>query len=113
MTLLVKGGDGSIVRNWRPICLQNTIYKLYSGAIARRIADWAISSNAILPTQKGFLPYDWCVKHSFILRSLINDSRRNKRNILLAWLDLRDAFSSVSHELTTNDVENRPLWQDT
>eukprot|EP00731_Ephydatia_muelleri_P036820 Em0330g3a len=99
VTLLPKGGDGSIIRNWRPICLQNNIYKLYSGAIARRIADWAISSGAILPSQKGFLPYDGCVEHSFVLRSLINDSRRRKRNILLAWLDLRDAFGSVSHEL--------------
>ena len=62
-------------------------------------ADWAISTGAILPSQKGFLPYDGCAVHSFVLRSLINDSRRAKRNILLAWLDLRNAFGSVSHEL--------------
>ena len=99
VTLLPKGGDGSIVRNWRPICLQNTIYKLYSASIARRIADWAISSNAILPSQKGFLPYDGCAEHSFILRSILNDSRRARRNVLIAWLDLRDAFGSVSHDL--------------
>ncbi|KAL5510064.1 hypothetical protein EMCRGX_G005537 [Ephydatia muelleri] len=99
VTLLPKGGDCTAVRNWRPICLQKTIYKLYSATIARRIADWAITSNAILPSQKGFLPYDGCVEHSFILRSILDDSRRSKRNVLVAWLDLRDAFGSVSHEL--------------
>ena len=99
VTLLPKGGDANVVRNWRPICLQKTIYKLYSGTLARRIADWAISSGATLPTQKGFLPYDGCAEHSFVLRSILNDSRRAKRNVLVAWLDLRDAFGSVSHEL--------------
>ena len=29
VTLLPKGRDGSIVRNWRPICLQNTICKCH------------------------------------------------------------------------------------
>ena len=73
--------------------------QLYSATIARRVADWAISSGAILPTQEGFLPYDGCAEHSFIMRSVLNDSRRSKHNLLLAWLDLRDAFGSVSHEL--------------
>ena len=99
VTLLPKGGDPMAVRNWRPICLQKTIYKLYSAAIARRIADWAITAGSILPSQKGFLPYDGCAEHSFVLRSALNDSRRRKRNIVLAWLDLRDAFGSVSHDL--------------
>ena len=99
VTLLPKGGDGMVVRNWRPICLQQTIYKLYSAAIARHVADWAITSNAILPSQKGFLPYDGCAEHSFILRSMLDHSRRSKRNIVAIWLDLRDAFGSISHEL--------------
>eukprot|EP00731_Ephydatia_muelleri_P013789 Em0007g1099a len=99
VTLLPKGGDPMVVRNWRPICLQKTIYKLYSAAIARRIADWAITSGSILPTQKGFLPYDGCAEHSFVLRSALNDSRRRRQNIVLAWLDLRDAFGSVSHDI--------------
>eukprot|EP00731_Ephydatia_muelleri_P013878 Em0007g1188a len=61
--------DGAILST--SVVPPNTIYKLYSGAIARRIADWAISSNAILPTQKGFLPYDWGVKQGCPLSSLL------------------------------------------
>ena len=99
VTLLPKGGDTAVIRNWRPICLQKTVYKLYSATIARRLADWAIETGAILPTQKGFLPYDGCAEHSFILRSILDHSRRRKHNLLAAWLDLRDAFGSVSHEL--------------
>ena len=60
--LIHKGGDEASVRNWRPICLQKTIYKLYSALIARRIADWAISSGAFSPAQKGFLLFDGCAE---------------------------------------------------
>ena len=58
MTLIHKGGDETAVRNWRPICLQKTVYKQYSALIVRHIADWAISSGAFSPAQKGFLPFD-------------------------------------------------------
>ena len=87
------------IHNWRPISLQLTLYKLYSAIIARRIASWAIETKAVSPAQKGFLTYDGCAQHNFLLRSVMLEARRNKRNLLLAWLDLRDAFGSVPHDL--------------
>ena len=92
-------GDTSIIRNWRLISLQLTVCKLYSALIARQIASWAISSSTLSPAQKGFLAYDGCTEHNFLLRSMITNSRRRKRNLLLTWLDLIEAFSSVSHNL--------------
>eukprot|EP00731_Ephydatia_muelleri_P013793 Em0007g1103a len=99
VTLIHKGGDVTSVRNWRPICLQLTLYKLYTAIIARRIASWAMETRAFSPAQKGFLAYDGCAEHNFLLRSMMLEARRNKRNLLLAWLDLRDAFGSVPHDL--------------
>ena len=99
VTLIHKGGDVTSVRNWRPICLQLTLYKLYTALIARRVASWATVTSAFSPAQKGFLTFDGCVEHNFLLRSILTDSRRRKRDLLLAWLDLRDAFGSVSHQL--------------
>ncbi|KAL5509843.1 hypothetical protein EMCRGX_G005280 [Ephydatia muelleri] len=99
VTLIHKGGDVTSIRNWRPICLQLTLYKLYSAIIARRIASWAMEANAFSPAQKGFLAYDGCAEHNFLLRSVMVEARRNKRNLLLAWLDLKDAFGSVPHDL--------------
>ncbi|KAL5510004.1 hypothetical protein EMCRGX_G005468 [Ephydatia muelleri] len=87
-----QGGDVTSVRNWRPI-------KLYSAIIARRIATWAMETKAFSPAQKDFLAYDGCAEHNFLLRSVMLEARRSKRNLLLAWLDLRDAFGSVPHDL--------------
>ena len=97
--LIHKGGETTSVRNWRPICLQLTLYKLYTAILANRIASWAIQYSAFSPAQKGFLAYDSCAEHNFVLQAILTDSRRSKRDLMLAWLDLRDAFGSVPHEL--------------
>ena len=105
VTLIHKGGDTATIRNWRPISLQVTIYKLYSALIARRIASWAIATQAFSSAQKGFLAFDGCAEHNFILRSMMTDARRSKRDLLLTWLDLRDAFGSVPHELLLSTMK--------
>ena len=45
--------------------------------------------------QKGFLPYEGCFEHTFLLRSCLEDVRRQKRKIGVAWLDLENAFGLV------------------
>eukprot|EP00731_Ephydatia_muelleri_P034304 Em0054g27a len=87
------------MRNWRPISLQLTCYKLYAAIIARRIASWATETSSFSWSQKGFLAYDGCSEHNFLLRSILGDSRRKKRNVILAWLDIKEAFPSISHHL--------------
>jgi len=67
-------GEESDLGNWRPICLQNTLYKIYAATIARRIADWALEENVINTAQKGFLPYEGCFEHTFLLRSCMEDA---------------------------------------
>lgn len=109
VVLIHKGGDVASVQNWRPISLQLTLYKLYSGIIARRIATWATETLAFSAAQKGFLAFDGCAEHNFLLRSMMTDSRRRKRNLLLAWLDLRDAFGSVPHHLMLSTMERLGL----
>ena len=63
--------------------------------IARRIANWGMDEKVINTVQKGFLPYEGCFEHTFLLRSCLEDARRRKRKIGVAWLDLENAFGSV------------------
>ncbi|KAL5509939.1 hypothetical protein EMCRGX_G005389 [Ephydatia muelleri] len=97
------------MRNWRPISLQLTCYKLYAAIIARRIASWATETSSFSWSQKGFLAYDGCSEHNFLLRSILGDSRRKKRNVILAWLDIKEAFPSISHHLMLFLMERRGL----
>ena len=97
--LLYKKGDEGIPSNWRPISLQSAIYKIYAAVWAKRLASWATEAGAISPSQKGFVPGEGCLEHSFLARSLMEDARRNKRPLHLVWFDLRNAFGSVPHRL--------------
>ena len=51
-------------------------------------------------TQKGFLPnVAGCIEHSATLAEAIRNARRHKKNIVVNWLDLANAFGSVRHSL--------------
>jgi len=66
--------------------------------ITRRIANWTLEENVIHTAQKGFLPYKGCFEHTFLLRSCMKDTRRRKRRLGIAWLDLQNAFGSFPTE---------------
>ena len=102
-------GDEKDLKNWRPICLQNTIYKIYAATIAKRIACWAIDGDVINTAQKGFLPYEGCFEHTFLLRLCLEDARRRKRKIGVAWLDLENAFGSVPTKHLLGSMEELGL----
>lgn len=77
--------------------MQPTIYKIYAAILARRLATWTIDEKKISNSQKGFLPFEGCLEHSFLLQSVFEDSKRRKRNARVVWLDLKNAFGSVPY----------------
>ena len=94
--LIYKKGDEGIPSSWRPISLRSAIYKIYAATWAKRLAEWATKVGAISPSQKGFVPGEGCLEHSFLVRSMVEDAWRR---LHLVWFDLRNAFGSVPHQL--------------
>ena len=97
--LIHKSGDEAVPGNWRPISLQPTIYKIFAAVMAKRLATWAVMGGKISACQKGFLPMEGCSEHSFIMESVMSDAKRRRKDVRIMWLDLRNAFGSVSHDL--------------
>ena len=97
--LIHKGEDPSVLDNWRPIALQNTLYKVYAAVVAGRISAWAMEEGIMSTSQKGFLPMEGCLEHNHLMSSVLQDSRRRKRPIVLSWLDLKDAYGLVPHHI--------------
>ena len=73
--------------------------------MARRLASYAIREKKISSTQKGFLPTDGCAEPTFLMESLLSDSKRRRKTLRIAWLDLRNAFGSVPHALLWEMME--------
>ena len=95
--LIYKKGDPADVSNFRPIALMSCIYKLLMGIMAKRLTRWSIDAGILSPEQKSARPTEGCYEHTYILKSLVGQARRNKKKLALAWLDIRNAFGSVLH----------------
>ena len=97
--LIPKGGDPKDVKNWRPINLQDCIYKLYAALWANKITKWAIKTGVASKSQKGFMPVNGCHEHLFLAQSILHSTRRSKKSLYMTYYDLKNAFGSISHEL--------------
>ena len=60
--LVYKKGDESVSKNWRPISLQPTVYKIMAAVLAKRLASWAITNNKISTSLKDS-PYKLLCKY--------------------------------------------------
>ncbi|CAB4028427.1 Hypothetical predicted protein, partial [Paramuricea clavata] len=96
--LIYKKGSSDDPSNFRPIALMLCIYKLFTSILAARISNFAINKDLISNEQKSAKPSEGCHEHSYTLQSVVADCKRNYKNCFLAWLDLRNAFGSISHD---------------
>lgn len=97
--LIHKKGDPRQPTNWRPICLQPTIYKLYSGLLAHRLSRWLEGNDRLPMAQKGFRAFNGCHEHNFMATTLLDQTRRQHRKLYQVWYDLRNAFGSLPQQL--------------
>jgi hypothetical protein len=84
------------INNWRPISLQPTIYKIFSGILASRLRTWAATRHLISPEQKA-VASNGCTEHNFLLDSLASHAHLSKSDLHIAFLDISNAFGSVPH----------------
>ncbi|GMO18120.1 MAG: hypothetical protein Ta2E_09230 [Mycoplasmoidaceae bacterium] len=56
-------------------------------------------------SQKGFIPGKaGCIEHTAMSNAIINDAVNNKKTLIIASLDLRDAFGSIPHQLIERNI---------
>ena len=95
--LLHKKGSRDDLKNWRPIAMGDYVAKLFAAVLADRLTRWVIANNRLNAAQKGFLPHEGCLDHSIMLHRILESARTRKNEVVVAWLDLADAFGSVPH----------------
>ena len=107
--LIYKKGDASNISNWRPISLGDTVPKLFAAILADRVRDWAVTNGRLSPSQKDFLEYEGCYEHNFVLQEALCRAKCGKMELVAAWLDLANAFTSVPHSSITRALEGHRL----
>ena len=95
ITCISKGDkDRTQMKNWRPISLLCTTYKLASGVIAMRIK--SILDNIISKTQRGFIAGRQMSDCTRLIYDIIHTIENLILQGLLMLIDFEKAFDSIS-----------------
>ena len=95
--LISKNNETRKAENYRPIALQNCMYKLYTGILAEFITDHCEINNIITLEQGEGKSGSWGCIDQLINNMIYEEVTQHWRNLTTVWLDYRKAFDSVPH----------------
>ena len=92
--------------NYRPIALQNNMYKLYTSVLNYFLQGHCEANNIITPHQAAAKEGSWgCTDQLLINKEEMEEVKANRKNIYCVWLDYKKAFDSVSHPWLIKSLE--------
>jgi hypothetical protein len=95
ITLIPKGDkDKSFLKNWRPLTLLNTLYKMVSGVLAERIKPHL--DQIIHGDQKGFVAGRYIGEAVRTTYDIIQWAKDNGKTGIILLIDFEKAYDSVS-----------------
>ena len=88
--LIPKNQDTHQPENYRPVALQNNMFKVYTSILKRFLQDHCETNSIITPEQAA-------ANQLLINKEVMDEVRKVRKNMFCVWLDYRKAFDSVSH----------------
>ena len=97
ITLLHKGKDlaRDAIKNWRPITLTNSDYKIYSKVLANRLQP--MLASIIHQNQSGFVKGRSIENHIRAIDDIIQHATAHNSQGMMVSIDFQKAFDTVSH----------------
>ena len=91
--------EAAEIGDFRVIAKTNVEGKIFFGIIAKRLSTFLLTNGYIDTTvQKAGIPgFPGCMEHSAMVWDLIQQSRAEKTDLSIVWLDLANAYGSVPH----------------
>jgi hypothetical protein len=99
---LHKGGDCSQFDNYRGITVGPVLAKVFVMILESRINQWAETNDLHAKGQAGFKKDFRKTDNLFILRTLTEQARFQKKKLYTCFVDFKKSFSTVPRDL---------LWQ--
>ncbi|CAM2118758.1 unnamed protein product [Caretta caretta] len=103
LALLPKKGDLRDLRNWCPISLLSTDYKIVVKAISLWLG--SVLADVIHPDQTYTVPDRNIFDNLFMVRDLLELGRRDSLSFALLSLDQEKAFDKVDHGYLLNTLQ--------
>lgn len=87
--------------DFRPISLSPVLLRLFHKILARRLVKLVNHDHR----QRAFMPIDGCAENIVILEAVISEAKRRRVPVVIANLDISNAFGSVTHEAIVRALE--------
>lgn len=88
-------GDSTSPENYRPITLLSCLAKLFTAILNERINVFLSENDILSENQAGFRKHYSTTDHIFVLHSLFELFKMQKKNLYCAFIDFSKAFDSV------------------
>jgi hypothetical protein len=96
---LYKGGDCSQFDNYRGITVGPVLAKVFTMILESRISQWAETNDLHAKGQAGFRKDFRTTDNLFILRTLTEQARFQKKKLYTCFVDLKKTFDTVLRDL--------------
>ena len=96
---IYKKGDILDPDNYRGIAIGSAFAKLYSLILLNRLIQHIEDKRLISPNQIGFMKFFRTSDHNFLLQTLIEKSKSNKKKLYVAFIDFKKAYDTVNRSL--------------
>ncbi|XP_053141804.1 uncharacterized protein LOC128340565 [Hemicordylus capensis] len=89
---------GAVPSNYRPITCLPTMFKLLTGIIADEVMQNLLTNKQLPVEQKGNCPNTRGTKDQLLIdKMILENCKRRKTNLSVAWIDYKKAFNSLPH----------------
>ena len=106
---IFKKGDVRDTNNYRGITIINTMQKLLTKIIAKRLQNVCEEFNLLKIEQAGFVKGGECMAQVCALFECCQRRKIRDKNTIICFLDLKKAYDMVSHELLVKKLKRKGL----
>jgi len=93
ITLLPKKTKTVQIQQYRPICLLNVSFKIFTKIAVNRLM--SVADKIIRPTQSAFMPRRHILEGVVVLHETLHELQRKKLNGVILKLDFEKAYDKV------------------
>uniref|UniRef100_A0A671W6R3 ribonuclease H n=1 Tax=Sparus aurata TaxID=8175 RepID=A0A671W6R3_SPAAU len=99
ITPIYKNGDKFDPNNYRGICVNSNLGKVFCNIMNTRLMSFLTKHNVLSKSQIGFIPKQRTTDHIYTLHTLIDKHiNQNKNKLFACFIDFQKAFDSIWHD---------------
>ena len=109
-----KVEDAKDIDKFRTISLLNVEGKLFFALKADRLTKYVMANQYIDSSiQKGGIPgVSGCMENTAILSQLIREAKEGKKDLVVTWLDIANAYGTIPHSLIMQTLKRAHVPED-